>query len=71
MAITHTIEDVITGVQTLTLRPGDILVLLTPNRLTEAAKTNIRETLKFVVHDVSVLILEEGMTVARITKENA
>ena len=65
-----TLDDVIEGVATLTLKPGDILVLRHPRILSvEAMHRLATDVQRHLPADVKVLVLEDGMTVARITRE--
>lgn len=64
----YRIEDIITGIQTLTLRPGDVVALLCPNRLSEEARARLNAELRLVLPaSVTAIVLEDGMTLARVT----
>jgi hypothetical protein len=68
MGESYSVEEVITAVQTLTLKPGDIVALMFGGRLSATAAAHIRADLRSVFPEsVKVLILEEGMTLARVT----
>jgi hypothetical protein len=72
MARQYRVEDVLTGVQTLRLRPGDILALLYAGRLSPEANYRLERALRAIVPDsVKCIVLQEGMTLARVTTEAA
>src|SRR5687767_13760749 len=61
------LRDIITGVQTLHLEPNDILVLMAPGLIPPAHLARIYESLERHLPNRKVMVLENGMTVARIT----
>ena len=67
---TYRVEDVIAGVQTLRFQPGDVVALLCPYRLSGEHRERLAEQLRgAITQDVKIIILEEGMTLARVTVE--
>lgn len=49
-------------VERLTLKPGDVLVVKVPSRLSPEARAGLRESLRALFPEHKCAILEEGMT---------
>lgn len=68
----YRIDDIVTGVQTLTLKPGDIVAIMVQGRITPMSRERIMHDLRAILPDsVKVIVLEEGATLARVTMEEA
>jgi hypothetical protein len=64
-----TIDDVVTGMQTLTLKPDDVLVVLARQCMPRAAIQDILETLSRVLPGRKIIVLDDGLSLARLTEE--
>jgi hypothetical protein len=66
----YNIEEMITGVQTLTLKPGDVLAVMASRRLSLAERTALLEALCGVLPDgVRAIVFDEGLALQRLTAE--
>ena len=63
------IEDLLVNFGVLHLEPGDILVLMSPHRLSQSQKMNMSQTIRARLPDTQVLVLEEGMTLGKLNAE--
>lgn len=66
-----TVANVLVGMQTLHLEPGDVLVVLVPkgSYLSGSAIEHILESAQRVFPENKVIVLEDGLTLARVTTE--
>jgi len=58
------------AMQILSLQPGDIVVLNYPDYLSESAISNITNSIKAHIPDNKIIILEGGLTIGIIRKED-
>jgi hypothetical protein len=59
----------IEAIKRLRLRPGDIIVLRCPGRMRKEGMDYLRKSMEFNFPDHKCLVLEEGMDIETITKE--
>ncbi len=53
----------------VSLRPGDVVVIMSPNRLSEQGYQRLSESVKRHFPGHEMVILEEGMTLGVVRKE--
>jgi hypothetical protein len=60
------LSDIITGVQTLHLEPGDVLVFLCPTVMRPAVAEWLRDQCARTFPGRTIMVLDQGITIARI-----